>query len=264
MKDINELYERLLKNYKSLQISIQTETMSKGLNDSPYEYEIITIIKDENKMIVYEDMIQIYKQNKFITEQEGETLDEIYELISRQVFNWYAGIEIKEDKNDNTINTFLMSILIVTSFIAVHLITKIFPALNTDFFMIFIVPLITLADIIFILLLYDFCKKKAIQTKQKKIKQEDTYVIDKYCQTNKNWELLSEYDLVMFFEAIDFICRDFYKMEEEIVQKNLFDNIKIKGIIEKSDEEIKQYYKLGMNAINFIYKYYDETGKRKI
>lgn len=257
---MNELYERLLKNYKSLEISIQTETMSKDLNDSPYEYEIITIIKDENKMIVYEDMIQIYKQNKFITEQEGETLDEIYELISRQIFDWNIDKKIKKNNEENIIS--FLAILLSSSIITI--ISLIRPSFHNGFLKFGIYFLVIFFAFYIVFIFNSFSKKIFIKQKLKKVSKENLDIIEKYYVMKKDWILLCDYDLVMFFEAIDFVCMDFYKMKNKIVQKNLFDNKKIKEIIEKSDEEIKKYYKLGMHAINSIYKYYDETGKRKI
>jgi len=115
------------------------------------------------------------------------------------------------------------------------------------------------------LVFYYLWKTIFIKSKLKKVSLEDLKIIENYYKADKDNYLLSEYELYFLFDEIDYICMCFYEMKKNIPNyDSVYSKEELEFIKTCNIEAIIILYEKSKQAINAIYKYYDETGKRKI
>ena len=134
-----------------------------------------------------------------------------------------------------------------------------------------IANIVFIIGIVFLALMIVFCiylilKKTIKNIKIKKVLDDDLNIIQKYFCIQKENSLLSKHGLILYFEEIDFAIMNFYDMKRRLctTKKRLYDREIERGISIINNKEINMYYKLAIEALDTIFKYYDDNGIRKI
>ena len=112
---------------------------------------------------------------------------------------------------------------------------------------------------------YKYIIKKVIRNiRIKKVSKKDIKVLDSYLNYKFDIELLIDNELDDYIDFVKYLIKDFKEMEKDIHYKKEEMEEDLKNSSKFKNRTIKEYIKKSKEALDIIYKYYDDTGIRII
>ncbi|MBR4177873.1 MAG: hypothetical protein IKR57_00825 [Bacilli bacterium] len=112
---------------------------------------------------------------------------------------------------------------------------------------------------------YKYIIKKVIRNiRIKKVSKKDIKVLDSYLNYKFDSELLIDNELDDYIDFVKYLIKDFKEMEKDIHYKKEEMEEDLKNSSKFKNRTIKEYIKKSKEALDIIYKYYDDTGIRII
>lgn len=243
MKSINAVYKKIKQIYKDVEIEFNKED------------EYLIIRRNDLRIEADLDRVDLFKNNKEVTHFHPKNYDDLYSYIS--IFLDDAE-SVKRKVKKEEINR---SVVLAISVVVFSFVISIFG--NGDKILIVLGTLVGLiASFAVILILIKSLRKKYLLNK---IDKEDLELIRDYESCQKDWGLALDYNVLIDFEDIDFICMDFLDMKKDIyflkddIFYEEFENI----VMSSKDKDLIEWYNQAKKVIDCIYKYYDDNGQRK-
>lgn len=244
MKSISDVCKKVKHTYKNLEIELN----KKG--------EYLIIRRNNLKIEADLDRVDLFKNNKEITHFHPKDYDDLYRCISLFLDD---ADSIKRKVKKAELNR---GIIIAISIVIFSFLFSIFEHSNNFFIVLGLVVVLVASFGVVIMLIKSLRRKYLL----KKIDKDDLDLIKSYELCQKDWGLALDYNVLLDFEDIDFICIDFLDMKKNIflLKGNIFDK-EFENIVKSSyDKNLTKWYNQAKKVINCIYKYYDKDGKRKI
>lgn len=243
--------------------------------------ELMDMLEEEDFQFIWGKFYAIsnkYSKEEILKYKDNNCLEEVSEIIVRAEDSSLVSIETNDDniielfkkaypktkevskmKNKRKLDREVIATIIAVTIVSVISIISLTIGniiINLGFIIVIIYLIIMVLYLISLIYLKQFRKFKL-----KKIPKDDLEIINDYYSIKKDWFKLLHFNLVTNFENIDYICDCFYKMKNKIPVIKGYDEF---DLINHPNEEIRDYYKKAIKALDVIYKYYDKDGNRLI
>lgn len=275
-------YNWLINDIEAYPNSLKIKRM---INENEYfllsNDELMDMLEEEGFQFVWGNFYAIsnkYSKEEILKYKDNNCLEEVSEIIVRADDSSLVSIETNDDniielfkkaypktkevskmkgkiKLDREVIATIIAVTIV-SIISIFSLTIGNLIINLGFIIVIIYLIIMVLYLISLI-----CLKQFRKFKLKKISKDDLEIINSYYSVKKDWFKLLYFNLVTNFENIDYICDCFYKMKKKIPVIKGYDEF---DLINHPNEEISDYYKKAIKALDVIYKYYDKDGNRLI
>lgn len=246
MNSINAVYKKVKQTYKNIEIEFNKKN------------EYLIIRRNDLKIEADLDRVDLFKNNKEVTHFHPKDYDDLYSCIS--LFLEDAD-SVKRKVKKEELNRV---IVIVISVVIFSFLITVFGNDDIDMILIVLGLLVGLvASFGVVLMLIKALRKRSLLNK---IDKDDLKFIKSYELCQKDWGLALDYNILVDFENIDFICMDFLDMKKDIhfLKDDIFYE-EFENIVKSSkNKELMKWHDQAKKVINCIYKYYDDNGQRKI